>query len=40
MLFDGTPPHPGAKGHKGLHLYTLNQEKVTFGVMEALGIKK
>jgi len=29
-----------AKGHKGLHLYTLNQDKVTFGVMEQLGIKK
>ena len=29
-----------AKGHKGLHLYTLNQDKVCFGVMDKLGLKK
>lgn len=29
-----------AKGHKGLHLYTLNLEAVTYGVLEGLGLKK
>jgi len=29
-----------AKGHKGLHMYTLNLENVTYDVMDKLGLKK
>jgi len=29
-----------AAGFKGLHLYTLNLENVTYGVMDKLGLKK
>jgi methylenetetrahydrofolate reductase (NADPH) len=29
-----------AAGSKGLHFYTLNLEKITYGILEELGLKK
>lgn len=29
-----------AAGHKGLHFYTLNLEKVTYGILRELGLYK